>query len=177
MNLSNKLTLARIILIPVFIILLINQYAFFAMAVFGLASLTDALDGKLARARNQRTALGFFLDPVADKLLINASIITLTVMKHIPAWIAIVIVSRDVLIAVGFTSVYLVNNKLFMSPTNLSKATTTVQMLTVMIALLSQIFDRFYMPLWVFVWVCAAFTIASGFDYIYIAARMVNGEK
>ncbi|MBN2374219.1 CDP-diacylglycerol--glycerol-3-phosphate 3-phosphatidyltransferase [bacterium] len=177
MNISNKLTLTRIILIPIFIILLINQYTFFALAVFGLAAITDALDGMLARARNQKTMLGFFLDPVADKLLINASIIALAGMKLVPVWIAVVIVSRDVLIAIGFTSVYIINDKIFISPTNLSKATTTVQMLTVMIALLSQIFDRFYMLLWVFVWVCAAFTIASGFDYIYIVAKMVNGEK
>lgn len=177
MNLSNNLTTIRIILIPIFIILLINQYIFFAMVIFGIASLTDALDGIVARVRNQKTRLGFFLDPIADKLLLNTSFIALAIIKFIPAWLAIVVISRDTIIVLGVTAFYMVNEKLLMSPTYLSKSTTTAQMLTIMMALLVHLVKRMSTILWFFVWFTAVLTIISGFDYIYIAARMVNSEK
>jgi cardiolipin synthase len=176
MNLPNRLTILRILFIPVFIILLINEYKFLAMLTFGLASLTDALDGIIARARSQRSKLGFFLDPVADKLLINTSFITLAIMKSIPEWLAIIVISRDILIILGIIAIYMVNERLIISPTLIGKSTTTVQMLTILITLLNLWAGYLSMTVWFFVWISALLTIISGFDYIFIAARMSDGQ-
>lgn len=97
-NLPNAITLLRIFLIPIFILLLVSPTPFKALAaaaVFGLASLTDWLDGYIARRSGQITKLGILLDPVADKLLITAALIILVDMNRIPSWIAVVIIGRE----------------------------------------------------------------------------------
>jgi len=94
MGLANWLTTLRILLIPVFVTLLVYRKAGWALVVFCAASLTDMLDGYIARKRGTQTRLGAFLDPVADKLLITSAFITLTYLKVIPFWITAVVVSR-----------------------------------------------------------------------------------
>ncbi len=176
MNLPNKLTITRILLIPVFTILLINGYKFFAIVTFGLASITDALDGIIAKARDQRTRLGFFLDPIADKLLINTSFITLAIMKLIPNWVAIIVMSRDVIIVLGVMAIFMVDEKLIICPTFISKSTTTAQMVTILIALLNQWAPKLSLVLWFSVWITAFLTIVSGLHYIFLAAGIFNGQ-
>lgn len=176
MNLPNKLTISRILFIPIFIILLINGYKFLAMLTFGLASLTDAIDGIIARAKSQRSKLGLFLDPIADKLLINTSFITLAIMKSIPVWLEIIVISRDILIILGIIVIYKVNERLIIAPTLIGKSTTTVQMLTILTALLNLWAGHITMIVRFFVWISALLTIVSGFDYICIAARMSDGQ-
>src|SRR5262249_58807836 len=95
MGLANWLTTLRILLIPVFVTLLVYRHPVLALLVFCLASLTDLLDGYIARSRGNQTRLGAFLDPVADKLLLTSAFVTLTWIKVIPFWIAVVVVSRD----------------------------------------------------------------------------------
>jgi cardiolipin synthase len=94
-GLANWLTMLRILLIPVFVTLLVYRRPGLALLVFCLASLTDLLDGYIARARGRQTRLGAFLDPVADKLLLTSAFVTLTYLKVIPFWITAVVVSRD----------------------------------------------------------------------------------
>ncbi|MGN0249459.1 MAG: CDP-diacylglycerol--glycerol-3-phosphate 3-phosphatidyltransferase [Lachnospiraceae bacterium] len=106
MNLPNKLTLSRVIMVPffVFFILLVPQYLFFkwiALAIFVIASLTDLLDGKIARKYNLVTNFGKFMDPLADKLLVCSALIAMSSLGVIPAWITIVIIAREFIIS-GF---------------------------------------------------------------------------
>ena len=98
MNLPNKLTILRIFLIPIFVVLLLINIPygdFLAAAIFIIAALTDSLDGYLARRWKQITKLGIILDPIADKLLITAALISLVELGRIPGWIAIVILGRE----------------------------------------------------------------------------------
>lgn len=106
MNLPNKLTMLRVILVPFYVafLLLSTEYAYFkwiAFAIFIIASLTDMLDGKIARKYNLVTNFGKFMDPLADKLLVGAALICLTDLGDIPAWMTIVIISREFIIS-GF---------------------------------------------------------------------------
>jgi cardiolipin synthase len=146
----------------------------FALITFGLASLTDALDGIIARARCQQSRLGFFLDPIADKLLINTSFISLAILKILPPWIVIIVITRDILIISGVVVIYKIDETRIISPTVMSKLTTIAQMLTVIIALLNYYMGGLSYILLCFVWISACMTVISGFNYIYISARIFN---
>src|SRR3990172_4194662 len=98
MNLPNYITLVRIVLIPFFINLMIYGYYGSALAVFVAACVTDALDGLIARVTNSMTELGALLDPIADKLLILSAFVTLVLLKMLPVWLVIFVVSRDVIL-------------------------------------------------------------------------------
>src|ERR671934_121529 len=98
MGLANRLTVLRILLIPVFVALLVYRKPRLALAVFALAALTDLLDGYVARRQGSQSRLGAFLDPLADKLLLTASFATLTYLRVLPAWIMIVVISRDLIL-------------------------------------------------------------------------------
>ncbi|MBI2459948.1 MAG: CDP-alcohol phosphatidyltransferase family protein, partial [Candidatus Rokubacteria bacterium] len=129
MGLANWLTIVRIVLIPVFVILLVEDRVGIALAVFCLAGLTDALDGYIARTRGKATRLGAFLDPVADKLLLSASFITLTYkFPHLlPFWLTAVVISRDLLLMLGAALVHMSGGQIQPAPTLLGKATTALQ--------------------------------------------------
>ena len=106
MNLPNKLTLFRVILIPFFVFFLLAPYFegygnYIAVAVFIVASITDFLDGKIARKYNLVTNFGKFMDPLADKLLVSSALICLVALNKIPAWVVIVIIAREFIIS-GF---------------------------------------------------------------------------
>ena len=103
MNLANKLTMLRVVMIPVFLLVLflgpepMNRYI--AVIIFIVASLTDMLDGKIARKYNLVTNFGKFMDPLADKLLVSAAMICLVELARIPSWIVIIIISREFIIS------------------------------------------------------------------------------
>ena len=101
MNIPNSLTILRILLIPVYVGLLIYERFNGAMIVLLVAGVTDALDGTIARAANQRTRLGAFLDPLADKLLLTSGFVTLSAIHLIPSWVTILVVSRDAMLLLG----------------------------------------------------------------------------
>src|SRR6266566_642248 len=107
LNLPNFLTLLRILTIPVFLEFLSYHFYWEALVVFALGGVTDFLDGFTARRMNQQTALGAYLDPVADKLLVITSFIMLGLIDGIPEWLAVVVVSRDILILIGYGMIYL----------------------------------------------------------------------
>ena len=107
MGLANWLTLLRILLIPVFVSLLVYRRPGPALIVFGLAALTDLLDGWAARHWKDESSLGAFLDPMADKLLLTSSFVTLTYLKVLPFWIAAVVISRDVILVLGALLIYM----------------------------------------------------------------------
>src|SRR5579864_804927 len=128
MTLANKITVLRMIAIPVFVIALMDHHMGWARWIFILSIASDALDGTLARIRGERTPLGSFLDPLADKLLLVATFIAFTALGWIPVWIFIAVLSRDMLIVLGWTVVYILTGNHKIQPRFLGKATTALQM-------------------------------------------------
>ncbi|HEY7221675.1 MAG TPA: CDP-diacylglycerol--glycerol-3-phosphate 3-phosphatidyltransferase [Candidatus Binatia bacterium] len=170
LNLPNFLTLLRILTIPVFLEFLSYHFYWEALVVFAIGGVTDFLDGFTARRMNQQTALGAYLDPVADKLLVVTSFIMLGSIGGVPAWLAIVVVVRDVLIVLGYVIVYfLIEERLKVKPTLIGKWSTTLQLLTLAVALLMLHDPRLLDPraLEIFVLATAVATVASGCQYLY----------
>jgi cardiolipin synthase len=174
MGLANWLTTLRILLIPVFVTLLVYRYPAMALAVFCLASLTDLLDGYIARRRGDQTRLGAFLDPVADKLLLTSAFVTLTWLKVIPFWIAVVVVSRDVVLSLGVLVIHVAGGTVHPSPSWLGKLSTVFQMATVLSAMVSFYFGILPRMPRVFAWVTALFTVASGLQYMVQGLKQIN---
>src|SRR2546425_4329941 len=127
MGLANWLMTLRIFLIPFFVTLLVYRHPRAALLVFCLASLTDLLDGYIARSRGRQTRLGAFLDPVADKLLLTSAFVTLTYLKVIPFWIAVVVVSRDLVLSVGVLVIHVAGGTVQPAPSWLGKPSPGVQ--------------------------------------------------
>src|SRR5258705_13560072 len=136
MGLANWLTLLRVLLIPVFVPLLVYRGPGPALIVFAVAALTDLLDGWAARHWKDESSLGAFLDPMADKLLLTASFVTLTYLKALPFWIAAVVISRDVILVFGALLIYMVGGRIYPRPTWAGKAATFFQIATVLTAML-----------------------------------------
>jgi cardiolipin synthase len=170
LNLPNTLTLVRILTIPIFLEFLAYHLFWEALVVFAVGGVTDFLDGFFARRMKQQTALGAYLDPVADKLLVVSSFIMLAAIEGIPLWLAVVVVVRDVLILVGYGIIYiLVDEPLEVRPSWIGKWSTAFQLLTLAVALVllhdpallsPQVLDGF-------VWVSALATVVSGCQYLY----------
>lgn len=170
MNLPNKLSMLRILMIPVFVILaLMNapaaQYA--AVGVFVLAAITDALDGHIARKNRLVTNFGKFIDPIADKLLVMSALIVLVERGRMPGWVCIVMLAREFAIS-GFRLVAAGTGKVIAAGI-LGKIKTVTQMIAV-IALLLTAIDGVFAPLGTFadiaMYVSAFMTVWSGADYI-----------
>lgn len=170
LNLANCLTLFRILTIPVFLEFLAYHFYWEALLVFAIGGFTDFLDGFVARRMNQQTALGAYLDPVADKLLVITSFIMLGSIGGIPIWLTVVVVVRDVLIVVGYGIIYmLVEERLQVRPSRIGKWSTTLQLLTLAVALLMLHDPRLISSrvLDLFVAASALATVVSGFQYLY----------
>jgi cardiolipin synthase len=170
LNLPNCLTLIRILTIPIFLEFLAYHLYREALVVFILGGVTDFLDGFIARRMKQQTALGAYLDPVADKLLVITSFVMLGAIEGIPMWLAVVVVARDILILSGFAVIYvLVDEQLQVKPTLVGKWSTTLQLLTLGVALALLIDPRLLSArvLDLFVWATALATIVSGCQYLY----------
>ncbi len=177
LGLANWLTILRILLIPVFVSLMVYRRIGWALGIFLLAGLTDALDGYVARTHGRKTRLGAFLDPMADKLLLTASFVTLTYRGLLPFWITAVVLSRDLLLMLGAVLVHMSGGQVTPSPTSLGKATTALQMATVLAAIVAA-YSPAMRPVRVgFIWAAAVLTLASGAQYLYQGSRMLNGTR
>jgi cardiolipin synthase len=176
MGLANWLTILRILLIPVYVTLLVYRRPGWALAVFCLASVTDLLDGWIARSRGSQTRLGAFLDPVADKLLLTSAYVTLTDLKMIPFWLTAVVVSRDLIISAGVLVIHVAGGIVHPAPSWLGKASTALQMATVLVAMLvyGVLGDRDSLVPRAFFYVTALFTVASGLQYIAQGLRHLD---
>lgn len=162
MNLPNALSLARIFLIPVLVVFLIavpRPYNLTAAVVFLAAVLTDWLDGRIARRMRQVTTLGKLLDPVADKLLISASLISLVQVGRVPAWMVVLIVGRDLAVT-GLRAVAASQN-LIIHASDFGKATMTVQVIAVALLILN--------------WPAGAATLGQGVLVVGIGFSLVSG--
>lgn len=182
MSLADKLTSIRIILIPVFVSLLIYSHSYpwliwAAVVVFALAVLSDFLDGLAARIRKEKTDIGQIIDPLADKLLLLTTFISLYVLRgrlplhfEMPLGIVLVVVSRDTIILLGVLLLNFLKIELTIQPSVWGKLTTFFQMFTVLSLLLN-------IPFFPWVWKAAAvFTLISGADYFLRGVRAINGS-
>ena len=138
LNLPNFLTLLRIIAVPVFLIFLADSDFGAALAVFVLAGITDSLDGAIARITNTRTTLGAYMDPLADKMLILSGFVVFALMDAVPRWLTVVVISRDVIILIGYLSLFLLTQQLMeIRPSPISKAATFLHLVTLGAVLLN----------------------------------------
>jgi cardiolipin synthase (CMP-forming) len=135
MHIPNLITIARIFLVPLTVWLIISEAYGWAFASFMVAGLSDGIDGFLARRFNWRTELGAYLDPLADKALMTSVYVTLGVLKVLPAWLVIIVVSRDVLIVAAILLSRLVHNPVRVAPLMLSKVNTAAQIAFIIVVL------------------------------------------
>ena len=166
-SLPNIITIARILMVPLTIWLILNERIGAAFIVFIVAGVSDAVDGYIAKRWNMRTALGGYLDPLADKLLLISIYVTLAIMEQLPAWLAIIVVSRDVLIVGGVVLAWLLDHPVEMRPLWISKVNTTLQIIFAGAFLL---FRTAGQPVDTLILLgapaVAAFTLASGAVYL-----------
>jgi cardiolipin synthase (CMP-forming) len=177
MNLPNILTLARVLMIPFFVIFIIDKHFGWALITFAIAGITDGIDGLIARITHQRTELGAYLDPIADKLLLFAAFITLAIIEIIPSWLVVIVITRDVIILVGFLVMLLTNYHPKINPSLLSKMTTVFQILTIVLVLLTGYYPVLKQLSVIAVYGTAIITVLSGSHYIYLGTRILNERK
>lgn len=173
-NIPNILTVLRILVTPLFVIFLIRGQHGYALAVFIFAGISDGLDGLIARMFNQRSDLGAVLDPIADKLLLTAAYISLGILKDIPGWLAVVVISRDVLIVTGVAVLAFTDIQFDIRPSLISKWTTVVQVLTIAVGLMSLSFSGADTVLTVLWWITAGMTVLSGLHYTYLGLHILQ---
>ena len=177
MTIPNLITILRVLLVPIFIIYMIKDKTLGSLIIFVIASASDALDGFIARVFHKKSDLGAYLDPLADKILLIAAYITLAILKMIPAWLAVLIISRDVIILLGVLILYLNRYPVKIHPSLLSKSTTCLQIATILMILSNSYLNLEPIKMYAF-WLTAGFTIASGLQYIRIGlVILTQGEK
>ena len=180
MNLPNKLTIFRIILIPFFVFFLLapcfEGYGnYIAVAIFIVASLTDLLDGKIARKYNMVTNFGKFMDPLADKLLVCSAMICLVDLRLIPSWVVIIIIAREFIIS-GFRLVAS-DNGIVLAASYWGKFKTTFQMIMVIVLILNIKTTLFYYIGNILIVIATALTIISLIDYIIKNKNVLKEQK
>ncbi|MBU2055803.1 MAG: CDP-alcohol phosphatidyltransferase family protein [Proteobacteria bacterium] len=178
MNIPNILTLLRILMVPVIVILLIQESFLKALIVFMAAGLTDILDGFLARVLHQQTVLGSYLDPIADKALLVSSFVTLSVLHVIPGWLAVLVISRDLFILLGISVLSIMSISVEIRPAFVSKVTTALQLITVLLSLSALCLPGGIREIWLLplYWVTAFFTIVSGLNYMARGMKIINND-
>jgi len=185
LSIPNLLSLLRMGLVPVFIIAVTRGETDRALLVFVLAGLTDGLDGFIARFWDQRTLLGAYLDPIADKLLLTAAYVVLAIPSlnpamTIPLWVTILVIGRDIMIVVTAGLAYVALGQRSFPPNWLSKLNTFVQVAAVFFLL-----AHLAKPAWIalegvataFLFAVPFFTVASGLGYVLRAARIAGRER
>ncbi|MFR6483175.1 MAG: CDP-diacylglycerol--glycerol-3-phosphate 3-phosphatidyltransferase [Intestinibacter bartlettii] len=180
MNLPNKLTLLRICLIPVFVILMLSQVSnFFLISciIFIIASITDFLDGKIARKYNLVTDFGKFMDPLADKLLVLSALICMIEYDLVAAWMVIIIVARE--LTVSILRAIAADNGKVIAASGGGKIKTTSQMIAIILLLIGANYSNSQI---VFVgtiamYIATIFTLYSGIDYLYKNRELFMNSK
>ncbi len=169
-NLPNFITLLRILLIPIVIIYLLQGRYELTLFFFLIAGFSDALDGFLARTLKQKTLLGAILDPIADKLLLDSIYLLSAYLELIPDWLAVIVLSRDIFIIIGFIILTFFKKRLEVKPSIPSKITTALQIITV-ICVLGEIPQRI---LKVMLLSTATITVFSGLHYLYLGLKSLS---
>jgi cardiolipin synthase len=176
---ANQLTVLRMLMIPAFVLLVVYGYFGWALVTFVAAGATDALDGLIARLAHQKTDLGAWLDPAADKLLLVTTFIVLTLpnlglVNRIPIWLTILVISRDVGIVLTVAIVNLAMGPRTFRPSSLGKAATALFIVTCVVVMYYNYLGRSSLVVDAFIWASLAITLASGIDYVFRVAKIIN---
>ncbi|AYF54822.1 CDP-diacylglycerol--glycerol-3-phosphate 3-phosphatidyltransferase [Clostridium botulinum C] len=177
MNLANKLTLLRVILVPVFLIFIsINSPAntLISIVIFVVAALTDKLDGYIARSRNEITNFGKFMDPLADKLLVTSALVALVQYGVIPAWMVMIIIARE--FAVTGLRAVAASEGVVIAASWWGKIKTVIQIIAIILCLISLIYTASYMKYVTYISVSLAvlITLISGIDYFVKNRKVIS---
>jgi len=176
LTVPNQLTFLRLAFLPFFIIAIEYERYGIALAILVVAGFTDGLDGWLARGLNQRTPLGAYLDPIADKLLLSSSYFVLALKSKISWWLAILVLSRDVLVLAAAAVILLSVGYRPFPPSIWGKATTFFELLLIFLVLVLAVSEN--QALWVAREVCgyivAVFVVISGFHYAIVVSRRLH---
>ena len=178
-TLANQLTLLRMLLIPAFVLLVVYEYFGWALLVFLFAGATDAFDGLAARYGNQKTTLGAWLDPAADKLLLVTTFVVLTLpniglVNRIPIWLTITVISRDVGIVLTVAIVNLAIGPRTFRPSALGKFATAFFIVTCVVVMYFNYLGQTSPVVDAFIWAALVITLVSAADYVWRVARIVN---
>jgi cardiolipin synthase len=176
---ANQITLLRMLLIPAFVILVVYGHLGWALIVFAVAGITDALDGLIARRSGQKSNLGAWLDPMADKLLLVSTFIVLTMpglglTNRLPIWLTVLIISRDIGIVLTVAIVNLAVGRKTFKPSFYGKAATAVYIVTAIVAMYFNYRGYHSLLFDVLVYLSLALTLLSGFHYVWHAARIIE---
>ena len=182
LTLANQLTILRILLIPAFVLLVVYGYLGGALLVFLIAGVTDMLDGIIARWAHQRTNLGAWLDPMADKLLLVTTFIVLTIpsiplTNYMPFWLTVLIISRDIVIVGVVAIVNLAVGPRTFRPSLCGKLTTGTYILTSMVFLY---FNYLHQTSWIIdtmIGLSLCMTFISGGDYYFRMRKLINDQS
>ena len=179
LTLANQLTILRIALIPAFVLLVVYGHLGAALLVFSFAGLTDALDGLIARRAGQRTSLGAWLDPMADKLLLVTTFVVLTLpsiplVNHLPLWLTVLVISRDVVIVGVVAIINLAVGPRTFRPSLFGKATTAAFIITSVIVMFFNYRGETSIAVDVGIWLSLALTLVSSADYFFKLRRLIT---
>jgi cardiolipin synthase (CMP-forming) len=182
LTLANQLTILRIMLVPLFVLLLVNNYLGVALLVFVFAGLTDALDGLIARRTGQHTSLGAWLDPMADKLLLVTTFIVLTLpaiplTNYLPLWLTVLVISRDVVIVGVVAIVNLAVGPRTFRPSIWGKMATAAYILTVVVVMFFNYRREQSALIDVAIWTSLALTVISSAHYFFRLRRIINAPE
>ncbi|MFH1753974.1 MAG: CDP-alcohol phosphatidyltransferase family protein [Candidatus Omnitrophota bacterium] len=176
MNLANRISITRIMLVPFFVASVVYSRFTLALSIFVICIMSDALDGYIARTKSQKTSLGALLDPIADKLLLVSGFVSLSMISDLPEnlrfppYVPLIVISRDLFMVLGCVVIYLLKGKLDIRPTYLGKATTFLQMMSIVSILVHFHYSNV-------IWnIAVVFTVISGLDYLRSGNRMLNGS-
>jgi cardiolipin synthase len=179
LTLANQLTILRIALIPAFVLLVVYGYLGAALLVFSIAGLTDALDGLIARRAGQRTSLGAWLDPMADKLLLVTTFVVLTLpgiplANHLPLWLTVLVISRDVVIVGVVAIINLAVGPRTFRPSLFGKATTAAFIVTSVVVMFFNYRGETSIFIDIGIWLSLALTLVSSADYFFKLRRLIT---
>jgi cardiolipin synthase len=174
----NQITFMRLGILPFFLILILYQEYQWALLVLVIAALSDAVDGLLARTLEQKSALGAYLDPIADKLLLSSSFVVLAMEKKLPWWLTVMVLSRDVLMLIVAAVILLIQGYRPFPPSLLGKATTFFEIALVFFAVLGAAYpmERVSFLGHYLVYLVAVLVTVSGFRYSYTVARRLHAS-
>jgi len=179
LTIANQLTILRIVLVPAFVLMMVYDRLGQALLIFLVAGITDGLDGLAARLTGQRTSIGAWLDPMADKLLLVTTFIVLTLpslplTNHLPVWLTVLVISRDVVIVAFVAIVNLAVGRRTFTPSLLGKSATVAFILTSVVMLYYNYLRQTSVLIDIGIWTSLTLTVLSSADYFFRVRRIVN---
>lgn len=173
MTIPNIITMIRILLTPIFVIYVINDRLLTGLVILVICGVSDGLDGLIARVFKQKSRLGSYLDPLADKIILVSAFIALSIRGFLPSWLSVAVISRDVLILIGVIFLYFTGVDIKIRPVISSKITTCFQFVTVIAVLAREYlvpYHGYYLYLY---YITALFTVISFLQYLYNWLKMM----